>query len=419
MRILWLKTELLHPVDKGGKIRTYEMLKCLKQKNHVTYISLDDRMGSADADLLATEYCDELITVHHSSAPKYSRAFYRQVAANVLSPLPYAIEKYRSARMKQVLVERLASGSYDVFVSDFLAPSVNVPEQQDCPSVLFQHNVEAVIWRRHYEVADGLLKKLYMFMQWLKMRNFEKRECGRYDVVVAVSADDRDILREQYGVRQAADVPTGVDTEYFSNSGRIARRPNSLVFTGSMDWLPNEDAVIFFVTQVLPRIRENVEDVAFTIVGRNPSERVRELSIKDSCVRVTGPVSDVRPFLEEAMAFVVPVRIGGGTRLKIFEAMAMGIPVVSTTIGVEGLPIRNGTDLLVSDTPEAFAASVTRLLADEEYAAQLASRGVATVKSRFSWESAAEAFSSACRLAVASQLKGGVQPASASPKGLP
>jgi len=399
VRILWLKTELLHPVDKGGRIRTYQMLRALRRAHHVTYLTLDDGSAASDAPELAGEYCHELVRVPHHTRPKFTAGFYAELAANLASPLPYFIRKYESAGMRRELESRAAA--FDVVVCDFLMPSVNVPRTLPVPAVLFQHNVEAMIWRRHYEVQTNPLKKAYLYGQWLKARRFERAECRRFDAVVAVSREDAELMRREYGVAEVADVPTGVDIDYFRPTGAETVEPHGLVFTGSMDWLPNEDAIQFFTREILPLVRERVPQVKLTVVGRKPYASLLELAGRDPSIVVTGRVEDVRPYMERAAAYVVPIRVGGGTRLKIYEAMAMEKPVVSTTVGAEGLPLRDGEDLLLADTPRAFADAVVRVLEDAEFARRLGARAAAGVRERFGWERVADQFAELCERAVA------------------
>lgn len=395
MRILWLKTELLHPVDKGGRIRTYQMLRELKRSHHVTYLTLDDGEAAPDAADRAEEYCHELVRVPFRRSRNFSPAFWVEVARSTFSALPYTIARYRSAAFEAELERLVNTHEFDVVVCDFLTPAINVPERLPCTTVLFQHNVEAAIWRRHFEVASGPLRKAFLRLEWRKVRRFEEQACRRFDHVIAVSAEDRLAMQREYGV-EASDVPTGVDTSFFRPAPGARRRPAHLVFTGSMDWLPNVDGMKYFVDDVLPLVRQEVPSVTLTIVGRDPGPDVRALAERDSSVTVTGRVDDVRPYMEEAAAFVVPLRVGGGTRLKIYEALAMECPVISTRIGAEGLPLQDGSEILLADTRESFAAAVVRTLTTPDLAAQLAGNGAAVVRSRFGWDRAADAFARAC-----------------------
>lgn len=396
MNILWLKTELLHPVDKGGKIRSYNMLKELKRSCHITYLTLDDGTSDSKARELASEYCHELVCVPHQQREKFTTGFYVELLLNLASELPYAIKKYESRAMRHEITTRVAGGRFDVLVCDFLAPAVNVPPGLNCRSVLFQHNVEAMIWKRHYEVQANAAKKAYLYRQWQKMRAFEAKACPQFDCVVAVSREDRELMQQQYGVAEIYDVPTGVDTEYFRPSGRVKSRAENLVFTGSMDWLPNEDAIRYFTEQIMPRIKQAVPGVTLTVVGRNPYPGLVELSKRDPSVVVTGRVEDVRPFMEEAAVYIVPLRIGGGTRLKIYEAMAMEKAIVSTSIGAEGLPVNDGKEILLADTPESFAEAVVRLIRQENLAAALGRQAAAKVREKFGWDTVVESFAGIC-----------------------
>jgi glycosyltransferase involved in cell wall biosynthesis len=404
LRILWLKTELLHPVDKGGKIRTYHMLKELKRQGHeITYLTLDDGTAAGDAPERAVEYCDEVITVPHSTRAKFSAGFYAELALNLASPLPYFMRKYKSEAMRRELVKLDGRERFDVLVCDFLQPSVNVPARVELPTVLFQHNVEAMIWKRHYEVQSNPVKKAYLYGQWSKSFRYERDACRRFDRVVAVSHEDRERMERDYGLSEVADVPTGVDTKFFRPLDEDKPEPHNLVFTGSMDWLPNEDAIQYFIKEILPHVRLSVPDVTLTVVGRNPYPSLVELSRRDPSIVVTGRVEDVRPFMERAAAYIVPIRIGGGTRLKIYEAMAMEKPIVSTTIGAEGLPVTDGEELLLADDPLDFAPAVVRLLKDKAFARALGKRAARVVRERFGWDKVSATFAQVCEGAISAK----------------
>jgi len=399
MRILWIKTELLHPIDKGGKIRTYQMLRSLVRQHEVTYLCLDDGSPSSEDRRNASEYCKRLVTVPFHPAEKGSASFFLDLLKNVFSSLPYAVSRYRS----QLLKERVAdlAPKHDLVICDFLFPSYAVPAGLQVPTVLFQHNVEARIWERRASVPQNLIRRAYMREQWRRMRRFEGRECRRLDHVVAVSTADADFFRNEYGVSSVSDVPTGVDLEYFTPHASRPKDNPELIFVGSMDWLPNEDGVCRFSEQVLGRVRQQVPNVRLTIVGRTPGPAVRRLAEQDSAIQVTGTVPDVRPYLERGAVFVVPLRIGGGTRLKIYEAMAMGIPIVSTTIGAEGLPVRHEEHLLIADAPEEQAAAIVRLLQNPRLALELAGNALKLVREHGSWDSVASCFLDNCRAARA------------------
>lgn len=394
MRILWIKTELLHPVDKGGRIRTYQMLRALMKHHHVTYLCLDDGCAAADARERAREYCTELATIPFHPSRKFGPAYFGDLARNLFSSLPYAISRYRS-EAQRAEIERLAP-THDLIVCDFLTPSQNVPAALGPRAVLFQHNVEAIIWQRHASVAKDPVRRWYFREQWRRMKHFEAEECRRFDRVIAVSEADAAAIRSEYGVEDVRSVPTGVDLEYFTAPASSAREGSELLFVGSMDWMPNEDGIRWFAESVFGRVRARVPDATLTIVGRTPSEKLRNLAERSPGMRLTGTVPDVRPYLARARICVVPLRIGGGTRIKIYEAMAMGIPVVSTTIGAEGLPLAHGEQLLLADTQEEQAEAIVRLLSSPEEAGRLAANALQFVRQHGSWSAVAAKFLAEC-----------------------
>ena len=396
MKILWLKTELLHPLDKGGRIRTYHMLKALKRDHHITYLTLDDGNAADDAAERASEYCHLLDRVPFRTTPKDSPLLYLDLLQNAFSNLPYAVAKYRSKEMERRLRERVAEEDYDIVVCDFLFPSRNVPDDLGVPTVMFQHNVEAAIWERHTNVAASRLKRAYFGSQWRRMIRIERQECRRLDHVIAVSEADARTHERDYGLPAVSWVPTGVDTDYFRPTEPYPADSKRLVFMGAMDWMPNEDAIEFFADKILPRVRASVPEAVFAVVGRNPTERVRRIAERSEGVDLVGPVPDVRPHVQGGGVFVVPIRIGGGTRLKIFEAMAMERPVVTTRVGAEGLPLDDETHVLFADEADHFADAVVRLLRNPVEAEALGRRGADYVRAHFAWDSIAKAFADRC-----------------------
>ncbi len=400
MHILWIKTELLHPVDKGGRIRTYQMLRALASQHEVTYLTLDDGTAAPDAVAKATEYCARVEVVPFTPPAKGSIAFYSALLTNLVSPLPYAVARYEVPALRERLRKICRERKVDVVVCDFLAPSINVPDDLGVPVVLFQHNVEAMIWERHAQVATQPLKKAYMTEQWRRMKRFEAAECRRVSSVVAVSVQDAEAFRRDYGVAEVPDVPTGVDTAYFVRQPDVSRTRGSMVFTGSMDWMPNEDGIAWFVDAILPRIRAVMPEATLTIVGRNPTAKVKALHQPDAGVSVTGSVPDVRPYLASHQLFIVPLRVGGGTRLKIYEGMTMGLPTVSTTIGAEGLPVVDGEHLVLADDPESFARACIALLNDPARSQAMGDAADSYVREHFGWAGVAKRFAEFCQAAI-------------------
>jgi sugar transferase (PEP-CTERM/EpsH1 system associated) len=403
MRILWLSAGLLLPLDKGGKLRTWHLMRQLARQHEITCLSFAPRSTPRDVLDGMKQVCAALETIPREEIAKGTLRFVSAAAARLLDPLPYAVATYRSRRYRAAVDRHLGSGRFDAVVCDFLVPAVNVRSQPRCPSILFTHNVEAEIWRRHHEHANGRLRKALLAAQWRRMLRFEGHTLRRFDTILAVSDADRDTFRRLYGTVGPIEViPTGVDSDYFAPSG-TPPDPFRLVFTGSMDWLPNEDAAVHFCEHILPRIRAAEPRVSVALVGRSPTATVHRLAELVPGVEVTGRVDDVRPHLAKAALVVVPLRIGGGTRLKIYEAMAMGKAVVSTSVGAEGLPVVAGRDVAIADAPEEFAAQVLRLLRDPvaRGAMETAARGF--VSTHYDWRAVAGALDHAIRATVARQ----------------
>jgi sugar transferase (PEP-CTERM/EpsH1 system associated) len=396
MKILWLNANLLLPLDKGGKLRTWHVMRHLAAHHDITYLSFaDPSQTDADRDGMR-DVCSRLLTVPRTDPAKGTWRFYTDAARHVVDPVPYAVGKYRSAEYRTHVERLLQTERFDTIVCDFLVPLVNMPDRLPCPGILFTHNVEAEIWRRHAENASNPFSRRLLSQQWSRMLRFEGDALARFDLVLAVSDADRQTFDRLYPGRARTPVhvvQTGVDTAYFTPSAASADRAH-LVFSGSMDWLPNEDAMLFFCREILPRIRQAEPGATLSIIGRAPTPAVRKLA-DDHGVEVTGRVEDVRPHVARGMVYIVPIRIGGGTRLKIFEAMSMAKAVVSTTIGAEGLPVTDGQDVVIADDPVSFANAVVRLIREDDARRDIEQAARHLMVSRYDWSAVAQDFEDA------------------------
>ena len=393
MRILWVKVGGLWPLNTGGRQRSFNILAELARHHRVSLLTTHGAGDDPAALAERLSACDSVTSVPAFMPKQGTGAFASALGRSWLSLYPVDLWRCRIPALKRAIEARLAVGDVDVCVADFLAAMPNVPPSA-VPLVLFEHNVEYVIWKRLAEVEHRPWRRPLLELEWRKMRRYEAWACRRARRIIAVSEPDRAALS---ALAQGADicaVPTGVDTSYFAANG-WSERPASLVFSGSMDWYPNEDAVLHFIDAVLPRIRQEVPEVTLTVAGRNPRPRLRAAAAAAG-VRVTGTVDDVRPYLAEAAVAVVPLRVGGGTRLKIFEALAMGKAVVSTTVGAEGLPLVPGQHFVQADEPEAFARSVVALLRERARRTALGAAGRELVQTRYSWPVVAREFEARC-----------------------
>ena len=396
--MLILSGRMLYPANTGARIRSSRLFERLARLHDVTIACFKTVADGPDEVAAMCACCARLETIEWREHAKFSVGFWGELARNLFSPHPYTVDKYVDARMRQRLTDLLATGEYDVLVCDFVQPALNALAIPFRPKVLFQHNVEAMLRERHYRQTRNPLAKAFLYWEWIRLRRFEGHAARQFDHCVMVSPEDCATMAELYGVTNTTAIPTGVDVDYFQPREAEAEG-HHVVFTGSMDWLPNEDAIQFFVADVLPLIQREL-DVTFWVVGRDPTKAIRRLGAANPRVKVTGTVADVRPYVDRAGVYVVPLRIGGGTRIKIFEAMAMGKPVVSTRIGAEGLPVSHGANIVLADAAADIARETVALLRDAESRRRLGRAARRLVVENYTWDSAARRFSDICEAVI-------------------
>jgi len=389
VKILWAKSGGLLPLDTGGKIRSFNIATQLARHHDVTLFTFypqvtpDPHAGLGDP---FTQVERVALKLPERASLRDSLAY----AANTLTSRPYQMRKYCRPEVGRRLRELLLHKHYEVLLCDFLLTAAAVPWDIDIPTVLFTHNVEAVIWRRHFLTNQNPLWKLAAWREHRTVARAERYFTGKADHVLTVSDDDRAQFLEFLPEQKVSTVPTGVDLEYFKPGPSSPSAP-ALVFTGSMDWIPNEDAIIHFATDILPLIQKKLPNITLSVVGRKPTKKLIALGAANPAIRVTGAVDDIRPYVHDAAVYVVPLRIGGGTRIKIFEAMAMGKAVVSTTIGAEGLPVQHGKDILLADAAEDFANRTIELLMHEQARQEMGKAARMLVESGYGWPAVTKA----------------------------
>ena len=400
MRILWVKVGGLWPLNTGGRLRSFHILSELS-KRHSVFLVTTHRPDENPHELAAAlPQCEQVLSFPYAPSKQGSRGFLLSLLKSSFSSLPVDLWRWRVPAVQRQVRRLLETGEIDLCIADFLTAVPNVPADIPAPLLYFSHNVEYMIWKRLGEVETNALRRAALAVEWRKMRWQEIRACRRADLTMTVSTVDRDQLRARAEGANIQAIPTGVDTSFFTRRGE-AEDCFRLVFTGSMDWHPNEDAILYFLDEILPSIRREIPDVALSVVGRNPSPLLRA-EAERSGVAVTGTVEDVRPYVDEAAVYVVPLRVGGGTRLKIFEALSMGKAVVSTTVGAEGLPLIHGQHFLRADSPESFASAVVSLIRDSALRRRLGSAGHRLVEDHYSWPRVAREVEEMC-LAVAAR----------------
>ncbi len=395
LKILWVKSGPLHPLDTGGKKRTYHMVRELHRQYEVTFLSLcpKDTPTSALAD--ASNYSSKQIWIDW----KAPNTAWTALKNGFLSSYPFVLEKYLHAPLRAKIQALDDAQAFDLIVCDFLtlAPSFAPKRDGGTPRVLFQHNMEAQIWDRLAAAHSNPLVRWYFRRQYHRMRRWERVLSERFDGVITVSEDDTAYAQREYRLGNVlGSVPTGVDFDYFHHPTRVGGDGRVIGFLGSMDWMPNIEAVTFFTEKIFPHIKDRLPGAQLVIIGRNPTARVRALAETDPAIDVTGTVDDVRPFLGKCDVLAVPLLSGGGTRIKIMEAVAAGLPVVSTTVGAEGLELEAGKEIEIADDPQTFAEAVLQLCERPERREDLAHAALIAAKRRGSWEHCTNIFMEHC-----------------------
>lgn len=385
MRILWAKSGGLVPIDHGGKIRSYQLAKTLAQRHDLSLFTFYQPFPDDPHDDLRAFFRDVIVVPLEPPARK-GFAEYAAYGRNLLTARPYSATKFCQPHVAKELRRHLQERDYDAIICDFLLTGDVMPWDFPAPKVLFTHNVEAQIWKRHFQVARNPIWKAVCYREFVAMSRMEGRYLKLADHVLAVSEWDRTLFSRTIDPAKISVIATGVDVDYFRPQPELEER-NALVFTGSMDWMPNEDGIFYFVEKVMPQVWAQIPDATLWVVGRRPTEKLMKLGEREPRVRVTGTVPDIRPFLAKGSVYVVPLLVGGGTRLKIFEAMAMGKTVVSTTIGAEGLAVTSGKDIVLADQPDDLARQVIRLLQNAPERQALGHAARKLVEENFSWTS--------------------------------
>jgi polysaccharide biosynthesis protein PslH len=397
VRILWVKAGKLLPVDTGGKIRSYSILKELTRDHQVTLLSYYNGVRDQTYEnALRVEFPGSRpICTKLPDSNRMGQCFH--YLRNVLRPAPFAVSRFTARQVMREVRAYLCKGACDIVVCDFLAASLNLTKTGTTPVVLFQHNVETVLWQRKKSTETNLAKRLVYALEAFKMKNFEARTLRRLRHVIAVSDHDKRRMLDVAPNCLISVIPTGVDTSTMATQLSRNEAVHKIVFTGSMDWQPNIDGVLFFCRDILPLVRKEFPDAIFQVVGRNPPLKIRRLA--STSIEVTGTVPSVDEYLQNATLVVVPLRIGGGTRLKIFEAMAKGRAVISTTVGAEGLDIRDGRDVVLADTPNDFASRICALLRDPSLRSRYEHAAISSVR-QHDWSHVAKRFASALERTV-------------------
>jgi sugar transferase (PEP-CTERM/EpsH1 system associated) len=385
MNILLLTQVVPFPPDSGPKIKTYHLLRHLAARHRVTLVTFTRNEREEQDAAALRDVCAAVHTIH------LSRSRVRDVISlgrSLINGQPWIIERDDSTAMRRFLEqlvrsEAAAGRSFDLVHADQLNMAqfaVGLP----LPRLLDQHNAVWTIFGRMAQQEHGPMRLLWE-REWRLLKRYEGRICREFEAITAVSEEDKRALFDAIGApRQMPVIPIAVDAEDEQPIPRTSGA-RGILSLATMMWPPNVDGVMWFARDIYPRVKQRVHDTRFYVVGQRPVAEVRTLPESDPSIEVTGYVADPTPYIANSACLIVPLRSGGGMRVKILEALARGIPIVSTTIGYEGIDLIPGEHLLVADTPEQFADAVASLLTDPERGARLAAAGRRRVLERYDW----------------------------------
>jgi polysaccharide biosynthesis protein PslH len=390
MHVVIVDGDVSYPATSGKRLRTLNLMLRLAQRQRITYIGrcAADSEETRLAPAFLQQHGIEPILVFDPVPQKSGLAFYARLVLNLFSPYPYSVQSHLSTPMREAIVQYAGRNQVDLWQFEWAPYMTLVDGWVRGPKVVIAHNVDTLIWQRYYENEAGFLKKAFLHQQWQKFRRFEENAFRRATRVVAVSVEDAELIRTDFGQPAVDVVDNGIDRAYFEQvTGQ--RDPHRVLFLGALDWRPNLDAIQLLLERIFPQVRAQEPQARLVIVGRNPPASLVRRAAETTGVELHANVADVRPFLAAAGVMAVPLRIGGGSRLKILEALACGLPVVSTRVGAEGLNLQPGGDYVLAEE-DAMAAALVETMRKPETAREHAERGRKVVLAQYDWGVLAE-----------------------------
>lgn len=389
MNLLWISHNVPYPPKTGVLQRNYNLLREASRRADIYLLAVfrkDILPGEYDLDAATRElgrFCRRVEIVYlpteSSRAVLYWTAF-----SSLFAEDPFSVNWAKSQGMRRKLRSMLESVQFDVVHFDTIGLAGYREEVGSLPKILNHHNMESHLLRRRVEFESHPLKRFYYAREAEKLERFQQRVCPEFNVHFTVSEVDRERLLELVPGLRAEVIANGVDVDYFRPSGE-AQTPGNLVMASGMNWFPNRDAVLYMCDEIWPRLCARMPALTWTVVGSSPPQRLLDLAANDSRITVTGFVDDVRPYLDRAEIYLCPMRDGGGTRLKILDALSMSKPIVSTTMGCEGIDVTPDLDVLLADTPEAFVRQISRLRSDARLRQTMSHAARKLAVEKYSW----------------------------------
>jgi glycosyltransferase involved in cell wall biosynthesis len=400
MHVAILDGDVSYPATSGKRLRTLNLMLKAAKHHRITYIGRC-APGSEEARVAPPFLCEHgimPILVEHPVPQKAGVAFYARLFGNLFSPRPYSVTSHQSEAIRQAIADLARKDRVDLWQLEWTAYLPMIEASIPGPRVVIAHNVDTLIWQRYYETETNFAKKVFLKTQWRKFRRFEEEAFRQATRVVAVSEEDAKLIREEFGQPNVDVVDNGIDRAYFENV-RGERDPMRILFLGALDWRPNLDAVGLMLDAIFPKVRALEPKAKLVIVGRHPPPGLSERVAAMPGVELHADVPDVRVYLGSCGVMAVPLRIGGGSRLKILEALASGLPVVASRVGAEGLLLTPGEDYVRADE-DAMADVLVHAIRYPEAIQTMSQRGRQRVLETYDWEVLARKLEAAWQKAV-------------------
>lgn len=381
MRILFLSTWFPYPLSQGSKIRAYYLLRALAQYHEVALISFADMPIEPAWLAHITQFCQKIEIVQRDPFAQDSLG----TILGQLSLQPTSVKATYSQEMASQVQKTVSSWKPQRIVALTFVTAPYAAQIANVPKVVDVDNLMAHMLREAYQQAATTKERMRRWLAWWKFQRYEKWLFSQFDLCLAVSNRDSQTLRSLLTSQSSeiAIVPNGMDLDQ-NCFGMTAPKPNTLVFNGALTYQANYDGMDYFLREIFPQVRSRVDEVQLQITGKTEGVPISQLLLDDH-VAFTGYVKDIRPVVAGSWACVVPLRIGGGTRLKILEAMALGTSVISTSKGAEGLDVIAGKHLLIADTPYEFAAQTVQLLQNPELRTLLIFNARQLMEEKYNW----------------------------------
>jgi len=404
MKILLISHILPYPPKGGCPQRNFNLLKECSSGNEIDLLAFyrqshqqnEEELNKAISEM--KRYCRN-VEVFPIAAERNKLIWYLLLLFNLFSPLPYSVWLYRSKKMKVAIKRYIEKYNYDVLEFGEIGLAKYAENLDGYAKILIHHNVESQLLYRRAQFGGNILSKIYLRIQAAKLRNFEKNTAHLFEFHTTVSADDKKTLLNISPHANIVVIPNGVDVDYFSSTND-PMDDNSIIYVGGVNWFPNYDAVMYFIKDIFPMVKKVLPGIRFHHVGYQVDDKLRKIAGESEDIVVHGFVDDVRPLITGAAVFIVPLRIGGGTRLKIVDALSMGKAIVSTSIGCEGINVADGENIAIADNPKDFAARIIELITDRDKRVKLMNNARKAAVDQYSWKSIAPKLMEAYRKSV-------------------